>query len=257
MNNFYTLLTSHGAALLTTAYYSGVPLSLSHIAVGDGNGQPVTPTEAMTALVHEVHRVPLSALNSDSTNPNWLVAEAVLPSTVGGWTVREVGLFVADGQLIAIGNFPDTYKPLLAEGSGRDLLIRMIVETSNAGQVTLTVDPGVVLATSQTVINAIAVHEAKPDPHPQYLTHPEGDERYIPSLQRGAAGGVAPLGDDNLVPLANLPPAIATDAELAASLSAHVDPASDPHPQYLTQPDGDDRYVQLGRRASRYFFNQI
>lgn len=253
---FYTLLTSHGASLLTTAYYSGVPLALSHLAVGDGNGLPVTPIESMTALVREVHRVPLSALNSDPENPNWLVVEAVLPSSVGGWTVREIGLFDADGQLIAIGNFPDTYKPLLSEGSGRDLLIRMIVETSNADQVTLTVDPGVVLATSQTVINAVAAHEAKPDPHPQYLTEPDGDGRYIKLEERGAAGGVAPLVN-NLVPVENLPPAIATDAELAASLAAHVSPESHPHTQYLRATDGDARYVRLSRLASRYFFNQI
>lgn len=256
MTNFYTLLTSHGAALLTTAYYSGVPLSLSHLAVGDGNGQPVTPTEAMSALVREVHRVPLSSLNSDSANPNWLVAEAVLPSNVGGWTVREVGLLDANGQLIAIGNFPDTYKPLLAEGSGRDLLIRMIIETGNAESVALTVDPGVVLATSQTVINAVVAHEAKPDPHPQYLTEPDGDGRYIKTAEKGAAAGVAPLVG-GLVPFEHLPPAIASDAELAASLAAHVDPENHPHAQYLRQPEGDARYVRQGQRAARFFFNQI
>lgn len=256
MNNFYTLLTAHGAALLTTAYYSGVPLSLSQLAVGDGAGQPVTPTEAMTTLVREVHRVPLTTLKSDPDNANWLVAEAVLPAQVGGWTVREVGLFDAAGQLIAIGNFPDTYKPLLAEGSGRDLLIRMIIETGNATSVTLTVDPGVVLATSQTVSDAVAAHEIKPDPHPQYMRESEADQRYIPQPQRGVAGGVAPLGADGLVPLSHLPPAIATDAELAASLAGHVSPDQHPHPQYLRAIDADQRYARMARARS-FFMSHV
>lgn len=226
--SFYTLLTAQGAAILTNAYAAGTSVSFTHLAIGDGNGLPVTPTEGMTALVHEVHRVPLSAINVDANNPNWLVAEAVLPTSIGGWTIREVGLLDTAGHLIAVGNFPDTYKPLLAEGSGRDLLIRLIVETSNAAQVTLTVDPSVVLATNQAIVNAVAAHEAKADPHPQY----------IKASQKGVANGVATLGGDGLVPLAQLPPAIATDAELAASLSAHVS-ATDPHPQYLTQAEGD------------------
>ena len=166
--SFYTLLTAQGAAILTNAYVAGTSVSFTHLALGDGNGLPVIPTEGMTTLVHEVHRVPLSAINVDANNPNWLVAEAVLPTTIGGWTIREVGLLDTAGHLIAVGNFPDTYKPLLAEGSGRDLLIRLIVETSNAAQVTLTVDPSVVLATNQAIVNAVAAHEAKADPHPQY-----------------------------------------------------------------------------------------
>ena len=226
--SFYTLLTAQGAAILTNAYAAGTSVSFTHLAIGDGNGLPVIPTEGMTALVHEVHRVPLSAINVDANNPNWLVAEAVLPTSIGGWTIREVGLLDTAGHLIAVGNFPDTYKPLLAEGSGRDLLIRLIVETSNAAQVTLTVDPSVVLATNQAIVNAVAAHEAKADPHPQY----------IKASQKGVANGVATLGGDGLVPLSQLPPAIATDAELAASLSAHVS-APDPHPQYLTAAEGD------------------
>ena len=251
--NFYTLLTAQGAALLTNAYIAGTSVSFTHLVVGDGNGLPVTPTEAMTTLVHEVHRVPLSAINVDVDNPNWLVAEAVLPTSIGGWTIREVGLLDTAGHLIAVGNFPDTYKPLLAEGSGRDLLIRVIVETSNSAQVTLTVDPGVVLATKATVDNGISAHEAKADPHAQYLTQPEGDARFVPLTQRGAANGVPTLGGDGLVPLSQLPPAIATDAELAASLSAHVDPGTDPHPQYLTQSEGE----ALFGAKTYYFMGQL
>ena len=103
----------------------------------------------------------------------------------------------------------------------------MVIEVSSANAVSLTVDPSVAVATNQAIVNAMNAHLAAADPHPQYLK----------TAQRGAANGVAPLGADNLVPLANLPPAIATDAELAASLSAHVDPLTDPHSQYMTKAE--------------------
>jgi phage-related tail fiber protein len=168
--SYSTILTAIGAATLTNAAAGGATVLFTHLAVGDGNGNPVMPVESMTALVHEVHRVPISALSVDADNPNWLIAEAVVLATVGGWTVREIGLFDDGGHLIAVGNFPDTYKPLLAEGSARDLLIRMIIQTSNASVVNLSVDPSVVVATNQGIANAIAAHEAKADPHPQYAT---------------------------------------------------------------------------------------
>jgi phage-related tail fiber protein len=201
--SYSTLLTAIGAATFTNAYAAGLTIDLTHLAIGDGNGSPVIPLENMTSLVHEVHRVPVSALSVDAVNTAWLIVEAVVPASVGGWTVREIGLFDDDNHLIAVGNFPDTYKPLLAEGSARDLLIRMIIQTSNASVVNLTIDPSVVVATAGTVANAIAAHEAKADPHPQYLTQAEGDVLYDPL-------GIA-----------------------VAQRTAH-EAAADPHPQYKT-----------------------
>lgn len=248
MSTFYTLLTAIGAADFINAQAGGTTVPFTHLALGDGNGAAVTPLESMTALVHEVHRVPISSVTADVENPSWLVIEAVVPTTVGGWTVREIGLIGGGGagnKLLAIGNFPDTYKPLLAEGSGRDLVVRMIVQVGNASVVQLTVDPSVAVATNQSIANAVAAHEAKADPHAQY----------IKTSQRGVANGVAPLGADNLVPLANLPPAIATDAELAASLAAHVDPLTDPHPQYITA--AELVAALAGRRGRTYFIAQL
>lgn len=237
---YYTLLTAVGAAALTNAYAAGTTVPFTHIAVGDGDGAPVVPAEAMVELVNERHRVPLSALYVDTENPNWLIAEAVIPASVGGWTVREIGLIGAGGQLLVIGNFPDTYKPLLSEGSARDLLLRVIFETGNADQVSLVIDPSVVVATKVTVDNAIAAHKAEADPHPG---------RFVPLAQRAAANGVATLGADGLVPLSQLPPAIATDEELATSLAAHVDPLTDPHPQYMTQAEFDAAIAGMAART--------
>jgi phage-related tail fiber protein len=223
--SFYTILTNIGAAALANAQAGNTVLELTHIALGDGNGVPVNPIQTAIALAREVHRVPITSITQDITNPNWLRVEAVVISTIGGWTIREIGLIGGEDKLIAIGNFPETYKPVVeTENASRDLTIRMVIEVSSAAVVSLTVDPSVAVATNQAIVNAVAAHVAAVDPHPQYMK----------AAQRGAANGVAPLGADNLVPLANLPPAIATDAELAASLSAHVDPLTDPHPQYMT-----------------------
>lgn len=183
--SFYTLLTAIGAADFINAQAGGTTVPFTHLALGDGNGAAVMPLESMTALVHEVHRVPISSVTADAGNPNWLVIEAVVPTTVGGWTVREIGLIGGGGagnKLLAIGNFPDTYKPLLVEGSGRDLVVRMIVQVGNASVVQLTIDPSVALATNQSIANAVAAHEAKADPHPVYLNQARGDARYLSSV---------------------------------------------------------------------------
>lgn len=174
---YYTLLTAIGAAELVNAQASGVTVPLTHLAIGDGNGALPAFTEATATLAHEVHRVPVSSITADMDNPNWLVVEAVLPAAIGGWTAREVGLIGgvgAGGKLIAVGTFPATYKPVLAEGSARDLVVRMIVQVGNASAVQLTVDPSVAVATNQSIANAIAAHEAKANPHPQYMRAIDG-----------------------------------------------------------------------------------
>ncbi|MFC7419333.1 phage tail protein [Iodobacter arcticus] len=171
MSTFYTLLTNIGAAEFTNAQAGGTNVSFTHIALGDGNGAAVTPSESATTLTHEVHRVPISSVTTDVNNPNWLVIEAVVLSAVGGWTVREIGLIGGQGggKLIAFGNFPDTYKPVLAEGSARDLVVRMILQVGNASVVQLTVDPSVAVATNQSIVNAVANHVQNPAAHPEYV----------------------------------------------------------------------------------------
>jgi len=173
---YYTVLTLAGASEWTNAQALGQLVPVTHLAVGDGNGDAVIPTENMAALVHEVHRLALTSITVDAQNPNWLVFEAVIPSTVGGWTIREVGLIGgsgAGGKLLAVGNFPATYKPVLAEGAAKDVVVRLIVQVANASVVQLTIDPSVVVATHQSVANAIHAHELSSDPHPQYVSSAE------------------------------------------------------------------------------------
>lgn len=150
---FFTILTTIGQAKIANAVALGQQIELVEMALGDGNGNPTTPNQAQTGLVREVYREQLNQLSVDDANPNYVIAELVVPSSEGGWTVREVGLYDVDGDLLAVGNFPDTYKPQLSEGASRDLVVRIIIEVSNASAVELKIDPSVVLASRQWVVS--------------------------------------------------------------------------------------------------------
>lgn len=148
---FYTLLTKAGQAAVANATALNTPVNLTKMAVGDGGGSATTPKETQTALVAQKYSANLNQLTVDSSNPNYLIAEMIVPTTVGGWYVREVGIFDSAGNLFAVGNFPETYKPQLAEGSGRDLVIRIVIQVSNTSAITLQVDPAVTLASQSWV----------------------------------------------------------------------------------------------------------
>ncbi|PXZ05768.1 hypothetical protein DKK79_03585 [Gilliamella apicola] len=148
---FYTLITQQGAALLANATALGVPLKLTKMAVGDGNGSATTPNANQTSLIHEVYQAPLNSLTTDEKNPNQIIAELVIPENQGGWFIHEIGLYDESNTLIAVGNCPATYKPQLSEGSGRTQVIRMIIIVDNVDCVALKIDPSVVLATRKYV----------------------------------------------------------------------------------------------------------
>lgn len=150
---FFTILTSIGQAKIANAVALGQQIQLTEMALGDGGGNATTPVQTQTGLVRQVYRAQLNQLSTDPANPNYVIAELVVPSEQGGWTVREVGLYDVDGNLIAVGNFPETYKPVLAEGASRDLVVRIIIEVSNASVVQLKIDPSIVLASRQWVVS--------------------------------------------------------------------------------------------------------
>mgnify|MGYP001118164944 CR=1 FL=1 len=176
---FYTLLTDIGAAKLASAAALGVPLKIAHMAVGDGGGTLPTPDAKQTALVNEKRRAALNMLYIDPQNSSQIIAEQVIPENEGGWWIREVGLFDESGALIAMGNCPESYKPQLAEGSGRTQTVRMVLITSSTDNITLKIDPAVVLATRKYVDDKVLElklyvddqmrnHIAAQDPHTQY-----------------------------------------------------------------------------------------
>ncbi|EFK3836903.1 TPA: phage tail protein [Escherichia coli] len=196
---FYTLLTDIGAAKLASAAALGVPLKITHMAVGDGGGTLPTPDAKQTALVNEKRRAALNMLYIDPQNSSQIIAEQVIPENEGGWWIREVGLFDESGALIAVGNCPESYKPQLAEGSGRTQTVRMVLITSSTDNITLKIDPAVVLATRKYVDDKVlelkvyvddqmAKHLAAPDPHSQYA--PKASPTFIgtPKAPTPAAG---------------------------------------------------------------------
>jgi hypothetical protein len=160
---FYTILTSAGLAYEANRKALGLPIKLVEMSVGDGNGAVYNPGAAQTALAREVWRGPINALLQDATNPSYLVGELSLPDDVGGWYVREVGFWTDSGILYAIGKYPESFKPQLATGAGKEFYIRAIFETSNAESVTLVVDDTVVKATRAYVVDYVAAELAKRD----------------------------------------------------------------------------------------------
>ncbi|WLV38673.1 phage tail protein [Morganella morganii] len=162
---YFAILTNYGAAQLANAVALGTQMNISAMAVGDGGGTLPVPDPAQTKLVRENRRAAVNQVSVDEKNPNFIIAEQVIPENEGGWWIREIGLFDDTGGLIAVGNAPETYKPNLQEGSGRTQVIQMVLMVSSTQAITLKVDPSVVLATREYVTKsidaAIQVSEAK------------------------------------------------------------------------------------------------
>lgn len=170
MSTYFAILTDRGEAKLANAQALGTQVQYSHMAVGDGNGNLPVPDRLQPALVREQYRAGLNELKVDPLNASQIIAELVIPENVGGWWIREMGIYDADGDLVAVANCPPSYKPLLAEGSGRTQVLRMVLIVSSTAAVQLKIDPSVVLATRAYADSLIAVHMAAADPHPQYKT---------------------------------------------------------------------------------------
>ncbi|MCT7405613.1 phage tail protein, partial [Aliarcobacter cryaerophilus] len=152
MENFYTLLANTGINAIISARASNSEVKLTKIAVGDGD---IIPSQDMTALKSEKHRFNINSIIQDIDNPNYLIIEGVIPSNVGGFYVSEVAIYTDQNILFAIGSLPKTYKPLLEEGSAKDLTIKIFLEITNADSVTLKVDDSVVLATRKFVLSEL------------------------------------------------------------------------------------------------------
>ncbi|MGY0264567.1 phage tail protein [Citrobacter freundii] len=174
---FFALLTNQGAAKLSNMAALGEKLEITSLAVGDGGGTSPTPNQAQTRLVNEVRRAQINSLSVDEKNDSQIIAEQIIPESVGGWWIREIGLFDADGILIAVANCPETYKATTEEGSGRTQVIRMMLTVSSTDAVTLKVDPSIVLATRQYVDNAVIEVKSYADglmrSHEQSRNHPD------------------------------------------------------------------------------------
>ncbi|HCB1499843.1 TPA: phage tail protein [Klebsiella michiganensis] len=150
---FKSLITVAGRKKIAAAIVSGNKVVFSQMSVGDGSGSVTTPDDEQTALVNERFRTQLNSLKLSDTE-NIIIAEMIIPPEVGGFTIREAALFDDAGICMAVANVPETYKPALTEGSGRFTILRIWLAVSSTEAVELVVDPGIVLATVEDVINA-------------------------------------------------------------------------------------------------------
>ncbi|PZW86743.1 tail collar domain [Pseudomonas sp. 2848] len=204
---FGGFLTNVGIAQQANTAVLGLPWNITHMLIGDAGGEPSqtpdpTPKPTQTALVRQVYRAQLNALYQSPADPGVLVAELVLPPETGGWWIRELALEDANGNFIAVAKPAPSYKPLLAQGSGRTQTIRMHVVFGNLANVTLKIDPSIVLATRDYVDkareaaelyarNQLKAHLEAADPHPQYLRRADAGKDVGPLAWLGSATGTA------------------------------------------------------------------
>lgn len=146
---FYSLVTKIGQAQFANALALDQKVAFGTFAVGDGGGSIYEPSEDQTELKHEVWSGKITSLTIGENNPNELVVETYIPSNKGGFTIREFGIKDSDGNLLVVGKHPETYKPIAADGTAKDITLRVILAISNAEEVILKIDPSVQVATRQ------------------------------------------------------------------------------------------------------------
>ncbi|EPP1150837.1 phage tail protein [Yersinia enterocolitica] len=228
---FFALLTNIGAAKLANATALGTRLEITQMAVGDGGGTLPTPNPAQTQLVNEQRRAALNTLSIDPINTSQIIAEQVIPEVEGGWWIREIGLLDKDGDLVAIANCAETYKPLMQEGSGRTQTIRVILIVSSTAAVTLKIDPSVVLATRKYVDDKVIEVKQYADKlladHEKSRNHPDA------SLTAKGFAKYSSAIDSNSETLAATSKAVKTAVEAAAKDLGDHGKAANPHDQYL------------------------
>lgn len=157
---FFTVLTHTGAAAISNALALGRDVVVTRFAVGDGGGPEFDPTveemKASTDLVNSCYDGAINQLKVDENNPARYFIEGIVPVDVGGWTVREAGWYLENGDLFAITKYPPSYKSVLSDGAATELPVRTYVATGAVDNIQLKIDPTIVLATRQYVGTEIA-----------------------------------------------------------------------------------------------------
>jgi phage-related tail fiber protein len=197
MSQFFTILTLSGAAALANGMALGQAVNITSFKVGDGGGAAYDPTieqlKASTSLVNPVYTGAINELQQDPENPARYYIEGVVPVNKGGWTVREVGWFLENGEMFAVTKFPPSYKSIPADGAATELPIRTYLAIGSDTNVTLKIDPTVVLATRNFVDNKIIVLEQQlaTHTHKSLLLNPANNHL----IRKGAAHQVYAFDD--------------------------------------------------------------
>jgi hypothetical protein len=155
--NFYTLITKTGQAQIANATALGTKITFKTLKVGDGNGSYYDPTEVQTDLVHTVWSGDINSINVDPNNDNWIVIQAIIPSSDGDFTVREMGVYDENNHLLAISKVAETYKPVITDGSTKELLMKMVIAVTNTSSINLKIDPTLVFATKSDLNNLTTI----------------------------------------------------------------------------------------------------
>ncbi|MGW8466550.1 phage tail-collar fiber domain-containing protein [Pseudomonas sp. CLCA07] len=162
-SQFFAILTAVGEAKHANAIAMGLDWMFTEMGLGDANGTDPIPDRLQTQLINEWRRAPINQIRVDPANPNTVITEQIIPPEVGGEWIREIGLYDVDGDLVAVANCAPSYKPLLAQGTGKTQVVRMNFIVSSSANIVLKIDPAVVLATREYVDLAISEALAKLD----------------------------------------------------------------------------------------------
>lgn len=140
MANYYTILTALGKEKISNSVLLGNKITISEMLIGDGNGSNYEPTEYQTSLINQVYKADVISVSINSTDNNFVIVQAVIPPEVGGFFIRELGLTDHTGSLIAIAKFPETYKPIIKDGSVKEVVIKMMLSIENSEVVDITIN---------------------------------------------------------------------------------------------------------------------
>ncbi|TDF37018.1 phage tail protein, partial [Histophilus somni] len=183
---YYSVLTQHGEQLITSAIANKKPLQLLKMAIGDGNGQAVTPTREATKLAKQVYSNNVSAISVDPRNHQQVIFELLIPETEGGFWIREIGLFDNNDKLVAYANCPESFKPQLSSGSGKVQIIRLILAVSSSDAVELKIDNDVIFAKTGQLqpktINGNSQNKIDEDGHTHEITKASTSQQGIVQL---------------------------------------------------------------------------
>ena len=195
-SQFFAILTAVGEAKHANAIAMGLDWMFTEMGLGDANGTDPIPDRLQTRLINEWRRAPINQIRVDPANPSTVITEQIIPPEVGGEWIREIGLYDVDGDLVAVANCAPSYKPLLAQGSGKTQVVRMNFIVSSSANIVLKIDPAVVLATREYVDLAIVEALAKLDPKQSVLVATTAP---ITLENTQSIDGVALLVDDRVL----------------------------------------------------------
>lgn len=190
---YFVILTDIGKQKLAQAIATESPLDFTEMAVGDSNGTGYNPTPDMTALKHETYRATISNVSIDEVDKNIMIFQLVVPSSSGGYYIREAGLFSSDGSLIAIARTAEQYKPQLSEGAGASIDINMRIAISSEAQIYINVPESDSYVTHKYVAEEFKRHTQEEDPHQQYMLETYANEIF--ATKESLTGGLDAKAD--------------------------------------------------------------